>query len=76
MRCVSFHPLGNHIITSTTHPVIRLYDVTTGQCFVCPIPAHQHTKSVNCLKYVLFYIYVNNQHHFVCHQEIFCTGGR
>ncbi|XP_077297576.1 cleavage stimulation factor subunit 1 Cst50 isoform X2 [Arctopsyche grandis] len=53
VRCVSFHPLGNHIITSTTHPVIRLYDVTTGQCFVCPIPSHQHTKTVNCLKWSL-----------------------
>lgn len=52
VKCVSFHPLGNFIIAATTHPVIRMYDVTTGCCFVCPNPRHQHTKQVNSLKWV------------------------
>ncbi|XP_041968840.1 cleavage stimulation factor subunit 1 isoform X2 [Aricia agestis] len=49
--CVAFHPLGDHIIASTTHPVIRLYDVNTSQCFVCPIPTHHHKKQVNSIKF-------------------------
>ena len=27
-------------------PVIRMYDVNTGQCFVASNPAHQHSDSV------------------------------
>ncbi|KOB71882.1 Cleavage stimulation factor 50 kDa subunit [Operophtera brumata] len=47
--CVAFHPLGDHIIATTSHPVIRLYDVTTSQCFVCPIPSHHHKRKVNSI---------------------------
>lgn len=48
---MSFHPAGDHLIVATQHPVVRLYDVNTLQCYVCSIPSHQHTGSVTSLKW-------------------------
>lgn len=48
---MSFHPGGDHLIVATQHPVVRLYDVNTLQCFVCSIASHQHTSTVTCLKW-------------------------
>lgn len=48
---MSFHPGGDHLILATQHPVVRLYDVNTLQCFVCSIPSHQHTNTVTSLKW-------------------------
>ncbi|XP_019869819.1 cleavage stimulation factor subunit 1-like [Aethina tumida] len=49
VHALSFHPTGDHMIVATEHPVVRMYDVNTTQCFVCPFPKHQHTKAVTCL---------------------------
>ncbi|CAG0883135.1 unnamed protein product [Darwinula stevensoni] len=51
VRCISFHPSGDYLLAATNHPVIRLYDVNTGQCYVCSIPAHQHKGAVLFIKY-------------------------
>lgn len=51
VRWFSFHPTGLHLLVATNHPVIRLYDVNTLQCFVCPFPNQQHTQAVTCLKW-------------------------
>ncbi|XP_008194232.3 cleavage stimulation factor subunit 1 [Tribolium castaneum] len=51
IRAMSFHPGGDHMIVATNHPVVRLYDVNTLQCYVCAFPSHQHTQSVTCLKW-------------------------
>ncbi|XP_044728718.1 cleavage stimulation factor subunit 1 [Chrysoperla carnea] len=51
IRCLAFHPAGEHILVGTSHPVLRLYDVNTSQCFVCSIPSHQHTAAINSIKY-------------------------
>ncbi|CAG9132945.1 unnamed protein product [Plutella xylostella] len=60
--CVAFHPLGDHIIATTTHPVIRLYDVTTSQCFVCPIPDHHHKKQVHSINQLVDHIIATTTH--------------
>ncbi|XP_074040564.1 cleavage stimulation factor subunit 1 Cst50 [Leptinotarsa decemlineata] len=51
IRAISFHPGGDHLIVATDHPVIRLYDMNTLQCFVCPFPKQQHTQTVTYLKW-------------------------
>lgn len=52
IKCLAFHPGGEHLIVGTNHPVVRLYDVNTAQCFVCSIPSHQHTATVINMKYI------------------------
>ncbi|XP_072394272.1 cleavage stimulation factor subunit 1 [Diabrotica undecimpunctata] len=51
VKALSFHPLGDHLIVATKHPVIRLYDMNTLHCFVCSFPKHQHTAPVTSLKW-------------------------
>lgn len=51
IRCISFHPGGNHMIVGTNHHVIRMYDVNTSQCYVCPINSHHHLETVTDLKW-------------------------
>ncbi|XP_066260429.1 cleavage stimulation factor subunit 1 [Euwallacea similis] len=53
VKCFSFHPSGDHLLVATHHPVIRLYDVNTLQCFVCPFSNQQHTQMVTSLKWSL-----------------------
>lgn len=48
---MAFHPGGDHLIVGTGHPVIRLYDMNTLQCFVCSLPKHQHTQTVTNMKW-------------------------
>ena len=43
--------LGDYILVGTNHPVIRLYDVETFQCFVGNQAADQHKNSINCIAY-------------------------
>lgn len=52
IKAMNFHPGGDHMIVATSHPVIRIYDMNTLQCFVCAFPKHQHTQPVRkCLLY-------------------------
>ena len=43
--------VGDFILVGTNHPVIRLYDVETFQCFVGNQAADQHKSSVSCIAY-------------------------
>nr|CAH7753734.1 unnamed protein product [Callosobruchus chinensis] len=51
IKAFSFHPGGDHLLVATQHPVIRLYDMNTMQCFVCAFPHHQHTQAVTYVKW-------------------------
>ncbi|CAI6360445.1 unnamed protein product [Macrosiphum euphorbiae] len=51
IKCMSFHPLGNHMVVGTKCPIIKLYDINTVQCYVCSIPSHQHTGPVTSIKF-------------------------
>ena len=51
IRCLHFHPSGDWLAVGTQHPVTRLYDVETGQCFVSTHPQDQHTKAITCVKW-------------------------
>ncbi|CAE1310649.1 CSTF1 [Acanthosepion pharaonis] len=51
VRCLSFHPSGDYILVGTQHPVLRLYDVNTFQCFVSGNPADQHVGPITSVKW-------------------------
>uniref|UniRef100_H2ZR08 Cleavage stimulation factor subunit 1 n=1 Tax=Ciona savignyi TaxID=51511 RepID=H2ZR08_CIOSA len=51
VRSLSMHPTGDYLLVGTYHPVIRLYDLETFQCFVSCNPADQHKGPINCLSY-------------------------
>ncbi|XP_045471031.1 cleavage stimulation factor subunit 1 [Harmonia axyridis] len=51
VKAISFHPSGDHLLVATNHPVVRLYDVNTTQCYVCAFPSHQHTNTVTWVKW-------------------------
>lgn len=51
VTCMSFHPTGDYMAIGTEHPVLRIFDVNTSQCFVSAIASQQHKSSVMCLKY-------------------------
>lgn len=46
IETISFHPNGDFLLVGVMQPVIRMYDITTSQCFVASNPAHQHSDSV------------------------------
>jgi cleavage stimulation factor subunit 1 len=46
VRGIDFHPSGDYLLVATNHPATRLYDVRTGQCFVCSIASHHHAGPV------------------------------
>lgn len=50
VKCMSFHPTGDYLVVGTNHPVIRMYDFNTGQCYVCNVPSHQHTAAITSVK--------------------------
>ncbi|CAF0802709.1 unnamed protein product [Didymodactylos carnosus] len=51
IRCLSFHPSGDWLLVGTQNPIVRLYDVETGKCFVSAQPQEQHSKAITCLKW-------------------------
>ncbi|KAL1450184.1 hypothetical protein WDU94_002631 [Cyamophila willieti] len=51
VRCLSFHPSGDFMIVGTDHFVVRMYDTTTTQCFVCCLPSSQHKQAITAVKY-------------------------
>ena len=46
VRAASVHPSGDFLLTGTDHPIARLYDLQTLQCFIQPELASQHTDAV------------------------------
>uniref|UniRef100_F6SML9 Cleavage stimulation factor subunit 1 n=2 Tax=Ciona intestinalis TaxID=7719 RepID=F6SML9_CIOIN len=51
VKTLAMHPAGDFILVGTHHPVIRLYDLETFQCFVSCHPADQHKGPINCISY-------------------------
>ncbi|CAL4061686.1 unnamed protein product, partial [Meganyctiphanes norvegica] len=48
---VSCHPSGDYVCVGTEGPVVRVYDLNTCQCYVCPYPREHHTGSITWCKY-------------------------
>ena len=46
VRDAAVHPSGDWLIAATDHPVVRLYDLHTLQCFMAPEAAGQHADAV------------------------------
>ena len=46
-----YFTLGDFLLVGVMQPVIRMYDITTSQCFVASNPAHQHSDSVTSIKW-------------------------
>lgn len=51
LRSISFHPSGDYLLVGTQHPTLRLYDVSTFQCFVSCNPLDQHTDAICSVSY-------------------------
>lgn len=51
MKCMSLHPTGDYLVVGANHFVVRVYDLTTAQCYVCNFPSHQHTKPLTAIRY-------------------------
>jgi len=51
IKCLSFHPLGDHMVVGTNCPIIRFYDINTVRCYASSIPSQQHTGPVTSIKY-------------------------
>lgn len=70
VKCMSFHPSGDFLVVGTNHPVIRLYDFNTGQCYVCNVPSHQHTAAITSIKYVTSTTFINSSIFYRTFQKI------
>ncbi|PAA58369.1 hypothetical protein BOX15_Mlig008640g4, partial [Macrostomum lignano] len=51
VRTFCFHPSGNYMIVGCDQPTLRVYDVSTGQCFVSCNPNDQHTRALTMLRW-------------------------
>ncbi|XP_057305123.1 cleavage stimulation factor subunit 1-like [Hydractinia symbiolongicarpus] len=51
VRDISIHPSGDFLLVATDHPTVRLYDLTTLQCYVSANPEDQHTASLTSVRY-------------------------
>ena len=50
VRVVTPHACGDYILVGTAHPVVRLYDTTTQQCFSSYHVGSNHEGAINDLK--------------------------
>lgn len=48
---VAMHPTGDYLLVGTRHPVLRLYDLNTFQCFVSCNPSDQHKGPVTMVAF-------------------------
>jgi cleavage stimulation factor subunit 1 len=46
VNVVAPHPCGDYVLVGTYHPVVRLYDIHTQQCYSSYYQIHQHGGSV------------------------------
>lgn len=51
IKCICIHPCGDYVYAGTQHPVIRLYDINTQQCYSSSASSQQqhHTGAITCL---------------------------
>eukprot|EP00743_Colponemidia_sp_Colp-15_P004154 GILK01004483.1.p1 GENE.GILK01004483.1~~GILK01004483.1.p1 ORF type:complete len:475 (-),score=51.01 GILK01004483.1:141-1529(-) len=50
-RCVRFHPSGDFLLVGTSHPMLRLYDVNTFQCFTAAKMEDHHRAGINQIRF-------------------------
>lgn len=48
---MSIHPSGDFLAVTTEGPVVRFYDINSGQCYVCPYPREHHTGPLTSVRY-------------------------
>jgi len=51
VRSVAIHPCGDFVLAGTDHPMVRLYDVNTFQCYTGAMLQDHHTAPVNQARY-------------------------
>ena len=51
VRAISVHPSGDFLLTGTDHPIVRLYDLHTLQCFIQPELSAQHTDAIRSVEW-------------------------
>ncbi|XP_067945996.1 cleavage stimulation factor subunit 1-like [Watersipora subatra] len=51
VKCLHLHPKCDWLLVGTEHPTMRLYDVTTQQCFVGSNPKDQHSGPITTCKW-------------------------
>nr|ACO15622.1 Cleavage stimulation factor 50 kDa subunit [Caligus clemensi] len=51
IQSLSFNPTGDFLLAGCEHPVVRLYDVNTSQCFVSSISQQRHNAEVTVVKW-------------------------
>ncbi|CAL8096668.1 unnamed protein product [Orchesella dallaii] len=47
VNTLSIHPTGDFLLIGTQHPVLRIYDINTSQCFVGSEQTTNHTGEIN-----------------------------
>lgn len=48
---VSIHPGGDFVLCATQHPIVRLYDMNTMQCYISQSPEDQHKGALTGVRY-------------------------
>ncbi|KAL5103555.1 Cleavage stimulation factor subunit 1 [Taenia crassiceps] len=51
IKTLHFHPSGNYLLVGTHHKTLRIYSVTTCQCFVSAVPEDQHNGAVTMARW-------------------------
>eukprot|EP00808_Paulinella_micropora_P004728 g14111.t1 len=51
VRSLNFHPSGDFLISGTSHPIVRLYDVPTLQVYASPSKKDFHQASITCVQF-------------------------
>ncbi|KAF1741897.1 hypothetical protein MXB_1689, partial [Myxobolus squamalis] len=51
INSISFHPNGDYLLVAIQHPIIRLYDLNTLNCYTTSNSFDCHTNYVNSIKY-------------------------
>eukprot|EP00047_Mylnosiga_fluctuans_P008163 m.6259 g.6259 ORF g.6259 m.6259 type:complete len:419 (-) comp2081_c0_seq1:139-1395(-) len=51
VRTLCFHPGGDYLLAGTEHPLVRLYDTRTSQCFTPANPFEHHSAAITSVRY-------------------------
>eukprot|EP00038_Savillea_parva_P026440 m.54103 g.54103 ORF g.54103 m.54103 type:complete len:553 (+) comp7507_c0_seq1:73-1731(+) len=53
VRTFAIHPAGTFLLAGTDHPILRLYDVNTAQCYATQNAYEHHTAPISVVRYNL-----------------------
>lgn len=51
IHAISIHPCGDFVLVATGHPIVRLYDLNTMQCYIGSNASEQHLGPLSDVKY-------------------------